>query len=55
MKAEELLLNCIGYFNQVLRDGNYGVQLKDSDKLYKLYIAKKNGKIKDDFPCKCSV
>lgn len=52
MKAEELLLNCIGYFNKVLRDRKHNVQLRDSDKLYKLYIAKKSGKIKDDFPRK---
>eukprot|EP00826_Nyctotherus_ovalis_P009750 TRINITY_DN12579_c0_g2_i3.p1 TRINITY_DN12579_c0_g2~~TRINITY_DN12579_c0_g2_i3.p1 ORF type:complete len:127 (+),score=20.89 TRINITY_DN12579_c0_g2_i3:371-751(+) len=50
MKAEELLLNCVMYFNKVLREENYGIQLKDNDQLYKLYIAKKNGKVKDDFP-----
>eukprot|EP00826_Nyctotherus_ovalis_P047720 TRINITY_DN5531_c0_g3_i1.p1 TRINITY_DN5531_c0_g3~~TRINITY_DN5531_c0_g3_i1.p1 ORF type:complete len:125 (-),score=35.94 TRINITY_DN5531_c0_g3_i1:152-526(-) len=50
MKAEELIYNCISYFNKVLREGNYGVQLRDNDKLYNLYIAKKNGKVKDDFP-----
>eukprot|EP00826_Nyctotherus_ovalis_P047722 TRINITY_DN5531_c0_g3_i8.p1 TRINITY_DN5531_c0_g3~~TRINITY_DN5531_c0_g3_i8.p1 ORF type:complete len:130 (-),score=16.66 TRINITY_DN5531_c0_g3_i8:159-548(-) len=52
MKAEELIYNCISYFNKVLREGNYGVQLRDNDKLYNLYIAKKNGKVKDDFPRK---
>lgn len=50
MKAEELLLNCISHFNMQLREKSFGVQLKDNDKLFKLHIAKKNGKPKDDLP-----
>ncbi len=50
MKAEELLLNSISYFNKLLRDGNTGAQLKDSDRLYTLHIARKNGRPKDDLP-----
>ena len=52
MKTEELLLNCISYFNNMLREENHGIQLRDNDQLYKLFIAKKNGKIKEDFPRK---
>ena len=54
MKTEELLLNSIGYFNKLLRDGNQGLQLKDNDKLYRLHIAKNNGNPKDDLPRKLS-
>ena len=50
MKAEELLLNSISYFNKLLAERNCGLQLKDNDNLYKLHIAKKNGKPKDDLP-----
>ena len=54
MKAEELVMNCISYFNQLMREKKYQVQLKDNGKLYTFHIAKKSGEPKDDLPRKKS-
>jgi len=43
-------MNCVSFFNQLLRDKNYPFQLKDNGALYRLSIAKKNGLPKDDLP-----
>jgi hypothetical protein len=50
MKAEELVLNSVSYFNHLMTDKKYNAQLKDNGQLYRLHIAKKNGEPKDDLP-----
>lgn len=50
MRCDEILANCVSYFNQRLRDSAAPYVLNDRIELYSLHIAKKNGHPKDDLP-----
>ena len=54
--VKELVVDCLDQFNQRLNEVNAPYRLADEADLiannYNVYIAKKNGKPNDDYPCK---
>ena len=43
-------MSCVSYFNKKLRERNCPYWMSDRSELYRLHIAKRNGKPKEDLP-----